>query len=133
MNQDWIDAAIAVQRAWKQAFEARDLERLASLYADDTAFYGSTAAFHRTPEGVRRYFAALSPAFIGVDFAVPHVVVLGPDAMAASGEVMFHTAEGGLITERPYRMTHVLRRVDGTWKIATHHASPRPPAVADPG
>ena len=126
MDQDWTDAAVAVQLAWKQAFEARDLERLASQYADHTAFYGSTAEFYTSPEGVRRYFATLSPAFTRVDYATPHVVVLGPQAMAATGEVMFYTEENGVVTQRPYRMTHVLLRVDGAWKIATHHASPRP-------
>lgn len=124
----WVADAIAVQRAWKEAFEARDLAALSALYTDETAFYGSTAAFYTTPAGVRAYFDVLPASYTRADYAVPHIVRLGPDAMAATGEVMFYTEQDGLLTERPFRMTHVLVRADGRWRIATHHASPRPSA-----
>ena len=128
MNQEWVDAAVAVQRSWKTAFEARDLGRLCGLYAEETAFYGSTEVFYTSPEGIKTYFTLLPRAFTRCDYAIPHIVPLGPDAMAATGEVMFYTEADGVVTERPFRMTHVLLRQDGEWKIATHHASPRPSA-----
>lgn len=128
MNEDWTAIAVNVQRAWKEAFEARDLARLSGLYSDQTAFYGSTAEFYTTPEGVRTYFELLPACYTRSDYAVPHIVRLGPDAMAATGEVMFYTEENGVVTECPFRMTHVLIRSGSDWKIATHHASPRPPA-----
>ena len=127
MSEDWIQAAVDVQMAWKDAFESRQFEKLAELYADDTAFYGSTRSFYKTPAGVREYFRVLPPNFVRSDYDVPHVVRLGDDAMAATGEVMFYTLDDGKLTERPFRMTHVLVRQGGQWKIATHHASPRPP------
>ncbi len=126
MTDDWTQAAIDVQLAWKAAFEARDLDRLTALYSEDTAFYGSTRAFYTTPRGVRTYFEILPASFVRSDYAVPHVVRLGTDAMAATGEVTFYTRDDGTLTERPFRMTHVLVRKDGRWKIATHHASPCP-------
>ena len=126
MTDDWTQAAIDVQKAWKAAFEARDLDRLSALYSEETAFYGSTRAFYTTPDGVRTYFEILPANYVRSDYAVPHVVRLGDDAMAATGEVTFYTRDEGVLTERPFRMTHVLVRKDGTWKIATHHASPRP-------
>lgn len=116
-----------MQRAWKDAFEAREFDKLADLYADKTAFYGSTRAFYTTPQGVREYFRVLPPNFVRSEYEVPHIVRLGDNAMAATGEVMFYTIDDGKLTERPFRMTHVLVRDDGKWKIATHHASPRPP------
>jgi hypothetical protein len=119
---DWRDDAVALQREWAECFAARDPDRLAALYAEETAFYGSTADFHTTPAGVRSYFAGLPAGFTSAEFAPPHIVRLGADAMAASGEVVFRF-DGKPI---PYRMTHVLVRRDGVWKIATHHASPRP-------
>ena len=125
-GDDRVAIAVAVQREWKAAFEARDLARLGDLYADDTAFYGSTAAFHATPDGVRSYFAELPATFTRVDYQVPHVVGLGLDALAATGEVTFLVEEDGRAEARPYRMTHVLVRSQGHWRIATHHASPRP-------
>ena len=125
---EMMQAAVAMTRAWKAAFEARDLDRLTALYAPRTAFYGSTAAFYDTPAGVRTYFELLPPAYRGADFATPHIVQLGPDAFAATGEVTFHRDDGAdAMTALPFRITHVLVRDGGAWKIATHHASPRPP------
>ncbi len=127
MTEDAVDVAVAVQRTWAEAFEARDFDRLTALYADDTAFYGSTAAFHATPRGVAAYFAELPRSFKRAVYAVPHVVRLCDDAIAATGEVVFHREEAdGTVTALPYRMTHVLVREGDGWKIATHHASPRP-------
>ena len=124
MNQ----AVNEMTRAWKAAFEARDLDTLIGLYAPQTAFYGSTAAFHDTPAGVRTYFEVLPAAFKGADFGEPHVLRLGPDVIGATGEVTFHRDDGeGKMTAIPFRITQVLVRHDGAWKIATHHASPRPP------
>jgi uncharacterized protein (TIGR02246 family) len=128
MSEQLVEAAVAVQKAWTRAFEARDLTALSGLYAEDTAFYGSTAAFYSTPGGVKTYFEILPLSYKRSDYKVPHVVRLGDDAMAATGEVTFYREEAdGTVTELPFRMTHVLVRQGGDWKIATHHASPRPP------
>ncbi len=127
MRDSWVEAAVAVQKAWTEAFEARDLVALSGLYAEETAFYGSTAEFYATPAGVRTYFEILPLSYKRSDYAVPHVVRLGDNAMAATGEVMFYREEpDGTVTELPFRMTHVLVRQGDDWKIATHHASPRP-------
>jgi uncharacterized protein (TIGR02246 family) len=129
MSDEWVEAAVAVQQAWTRAFEARDLCALSALYAEETAFYGSTAALYTTPAGVRTYFEILPLSYKRSDYAVPYVVWLGEDAMAATGEVTFYREEtDGTMTALPFRMTHVLVRRDGGWKIATHHASPRPPS-----
>jgi ketosteroid isomerase-like protein len=127
MDEDWTQIAVDVQTEWKRAFEAREFDKLAALYAENTAFYGSTRAFYSTPAGVREYFRVLPPHFVRADYARPHIVRLGDNAMAATGQVLFYTLDDGTLTERPFRMTHVLVRENGTWKIATHHASPRPP------
>ncbi|WP_158803744.1 MULTISPECIES: nuclear transport factor 2 family protein [unclassified Acidisoma] len=126
MSDDWVQAAVEVQKEWKAAFEARDLQRLGDLYAEKTAFYGSTAAFYDTPDGVRTYFTLLPPSYKRCEYAVPNIVRLGPEAMGATGEVMFYREDDGKEVELPFRMTHVLVREKGRWKIATHHASPRP-------
>ena len=124
---DDVEIAAAVQRAWTEAFAVRDVERIAGLYAEKTAFYGSTAQFYDTPAGVRTYFELLPAAFKRSDYAKPHVVRLGPDALAATGEVTFHREEAdGRMTGLPFRITLVLVRQGEAWKIATHHASPRP-------
>ena len=127
---DAMAVVAEVQRAWKAAFEVRDLDALGALYAPQTAFYGSTAAFYDTRDGVRTYFRLLPAAFKGVDYATPHVLDLGADAITATGEVTFHREnEDGTRTALPFRMTQILVRQGGAWLIATHHASPRPPAA----
>ena len=127
MTGEWVDEAVAVQQAWTRAFEARDLKALSALYTEETAFYGSTTTFYTTPDGVRTYFELLPPSYKRSAYEVPHVVPLGDDAMAATGEVTFYREEAdGTVTALPFRMTHVLVRRGTVWKIATHHASPRP-------
>lgn len=123
---DLTAIAVAVQREWKDAFETRNLPRLSGLYADETAFYGSTATLYTDPAGVRTYFNVLPPSYVRADYDTPHVVALGTDALAATGEVTFYTSGPDGLTALPYRMTHVLVRSAGRWKIATHHASPMP-------
>ena len=126
MSEDWTQAAVDLQKAWKSAFETRQFDELAELYAEATAFYGSTRAFYKSPAGVREYFRDLPLNYVRADYEIPHIVRLGDDAMAATGEVMFYSLDDGKLTERPCRMTHVLVRRGGAWKIATHHVSLRP-------
>lgn len=127
MSENLVAVAEAVQREWKEAFEARDLARLSALYTESTAFYGSTTELHTTPTGVRAYFTQLPSSYTRSEYATPHVVRLTEDAIAATGEVVFYVEQDGELIARPFRMTHVLvRTLDGTWRIATHHASPRP-------
>ena len=128
MSKEGTAAVVALQGVWKAAFDSRRFDDLAALYAKDTAFCGSTRTLYETPAGVREYFRALPANVVRADFAGPHIVRLGEDALAATGEVTFYALDDGKLSERPYRMTHVLVREDGQWKIATHHASPRPPA-----
>jgi uncharacterized protein (TIGR02246 family) len=123
---DDLAAAMAVQAEWSDAFEKRDVDRLIGLYAPQTAFWGSTNELHTDPEGVRSYFVDLPSTYKRSHYEVPHVLRLGPDVLAASGYVVFVREVDGKDVQLPYRMTHVLVRRAGAWKIATHHASPQP-------
>lgn len=125
VDDDRLAAAMAVQAQWADAFEKRDLDRLVGLYAPQTAFWGSTNDLHKDSTGVLGYFTDLPRAFRRSIFEPPHVVPLGPDAMTASSYVVFVGEVDGEEVRRPYRMTHVLLRRDGRWRIATHHASPQ--------
>ncbi|MCJ9728677.1 nuclear transport factor 2 family protein [Bradyrhizobium sp. PRIMUS42] len=123
--EDEYATATAVQSAWADAFEKRDLDRLISLYSPQTAFWGSTNDLHTDPEGVRRYFTNLPPSYKRSLYARPHVLRLNEDVIVASVNVVFIREIDGKDVELPYRMTHVLVRQKGVWKIATHHASPQ--------
>jgi len=51
----------------------------------------------------------------------PSVNMLGPDVAVTAGHVEF--ADGS--RPMPYRMTWVLVKQNGNWRIAQHHGSPR--------
>ena len=121
------EVARSMQERWAEAFARGDWAAVAALYAPETAFYGSTAALHTDPAGVRSYFEALPTVMVAARYATPHILPLSPDLFAASGEVVFVVRVDGLEEERPYRMSHVFRRTEAGWRIALHHASPRPP------
>ena len=118
--------AVAIREAWADAFAAADYGRLAALYAPRVQFWGSTATLHTDPAGVRAYFDGLPAGYREARFGTPDVLALAPEVFTASGEVVFVRAEGGAALELLYRMTHVLVRLDAGWRIAVHHASPRP-------
>ena len=126
MREELHEVARSMQGAWAEAFARGDWAAIAALYGPETQFYGSTAAFHTDPSGVRSYFEALPPIVVGARYAVPHILPLSPDLFAASGEVAFVVMVDGQEQERPYRMSHVFRRTEAGWRIALHHASPRP-------
>jgi uncharacterized protein (TIGR02246 family) len=125
MEDEYLTVARAVQAEWSDAFEKRDIDRLVALYAAQTAFWGSTNDLLTDPDSVRSYFVNLPPTYKQSHYEVPHVVRLGPDAFAASVNVVFTREIDGKVVQLPYRMTQVLVRREGGWKIATHHASPQ--------
>lgn len=124
MEDEYLAAAKAIQAEWSDAFEKRDLDRLVALYAPQTAFWGSTNDLHTDLEGVRSYFLDLPLTYKRSYYDVPHIVRLGPDALAASGTVVFIKEVDGNDVQLHFRMTHVLVRRHGVWRIAAHHASP---------
>jgi uncharacterized protein (TIGR02246 family) len=106
---------------WTSAFNDRDLDRHVALYTEDATLFGSTDALKVGRDAIRRYFAALGPGVRVKSYPAPRIAELGPDAAATAGFVDFADGE----TPSPYRMTWVLVRRGGDWKIAQHHGSPR--------
>jgi ketosteroid isomerase-like protein len=126
-NTEFVAAAVAVQAAWTQAFVARDLAALSSLYTPAVQFWGSTAELYLSREGVMEYFIKLPLSYKRSVFSPPNVLAIGPDAFCASGNVVFVREDNEGPVDLPFRMTQVFTRQSGEWKIALHHASPVPP------
>ena len=126
MTEAFDEAAHSLQSAWAAAFARNDWPALAGLYAPEVQFWGSTAPFYTSRTGVLSYFESLPPGFTAARYACPHVLPLGPGLFAASGEVIFVRTIDGQEHELPFRMTQVLRHTPEGWRIAVHHASPRP-------
>ena len=111
---------ILLQR-WIEAFNSHDLDRHMALYEEDATLFGSVDELQVGRDAIRRYFAKLPPTVHVKDYPMPGVRDVGDDVKVTAGFVEF--ADGD--TPSPYRMTWVLVRRGGNWRITQHHGSPR--------
>lgn len=111
----------AFHAAWIAAFNSHDLDRHMSLYMEDAVLFGSVDALQVGRQAIRAYFSRRPTDTRVKTYPVPLVRFLGPDLAITAGHVDF--ANGEALS--PYRMTWVLVRHDGNWRIAQHHGSPR--------
>ena len=126
MTDTFAEVAQTMQAAWADAFARADWNALVALYAPEAAFYGSTPTLHTDPAGILLYFEGLPLGFVAAHYAPPHILPLGPELFAASGSVVFVVRVDGHEEERTYRMSQVFKHTLDGWRIALHHASPRP-------
>ncbi|MDQ0473835.1 SgcJ/EcaC family oxidoreductase [Labrys wisconsinensis] len=108
-------------RHWIEAFNSRDLDRHEQLYTEDATLFGSVDALQVGRAAIRAYFGRLGPDVRVKAYPMPRVTALGTDVAATAGPVAFADGE----TPVPYRMTWVLVRQGGNWRIAQHHGSPQ--------
>ena len=106
--------------AWVAAFN-RDLDAQMALYTDDATLFGSKPELSAGKAAIRAYFAALGPQVSVRRYPMPAIAHLSQDVAATAGHVDFADGE----TVMPYRMTWLLVRQNGAWRIAQHHGSPR--------
>lgn len=120
------DVAAASLAKWAEAFAKLDGDGVAALYATDALFYGSSPPLYRGVEGVKAYFKALPPATSAkVEFSDLTVTPVGADIINLAGVASFTINNAP--TPRVYRLTQVFVRDGGTWKILSHHVSPKAP------
>ncbi len=106
---------------WIAAFNAHDLDRHMALYTEDAMLFGSIDELQVGRDAVRGYFSRV-PATVQVKaYPMPLVRHVSDDVVVTGGHVDF--ADGD--QPDPFRMTWVLVRRDGNWRIAQHHGSPR--------
>ena len=121
-------AVLATTQAWIAAFNTRDAERIAALYAPDAVFWGTVSKTIRTtPEAVVEYFrdSAKRRPKLRMELVESHVRVLGDIAINSGGyRSTDPTADGDVVT--PLRFTFVYRREAGRWAIIDHHSSRMP-------
>lgn len=106
---------------WLEAFNSHDLDRHMELYTEDAMLFGSVDELQDGRNAIRDYFGR-RPAGIRVkSYPMPRIRQVAADVAITAGHVDF--ADGD--EPSPYRMTWVLVRRDGNWRIAQHHGSPR--------
>jgi uncharacterized protein (TIGR02246 family) len=113
---------------WSAAFNRLDAARLASLYSKNVFFFGSKSSLYRGHEGVAAYFNALpcwgSPT---VQFTDRTTAQVNPDLINFAGIATFVVEESA--APLSVKITWVIAREDGDWKIVSHHVSSRTPLL----
>ncbi len=116
------DIASAIIERWSAGFSKLDAEALASLYAKNAFFFGSNPTLYRGNEGVAAYFDGLprwsSPT---VQFTDVSTAQVSPDLINFAGTASFVVDEGA--PPLTVKITWVIVREDGDWKIVSHHVS----------
>ena len=106
---------------WVNAFNSYDLDTHMALYAEDAMLFGSVNELQDGRHAIRAYFGNRPQGVRVKSYPLPKVRQLSPDVAITAGHVDFVNGDDPM----PYRMTWVLVRRDGNWKIAQHHGSPR--------
>lgn len=106
---------------WIAAFNSRDLDAHMALYEPNAVLFGSVDELKIGREAIRTYFSGRGPEVKVVSYPMPRVAMVTPDVASTAGWVEFVDAGGPM----PYRMTWLLVRRDGNWRILQHHGSPR--------
>jgi len=122
------NAVSAIIEKWSAGFRKLDANALAALYSRHAFFYGSNPTLYRGNEGVAAYFNAL-PRWRApmVQFTDVRTAQVSPDLINFAGTANFDLGE-----EAPpltVKITWVIVREDGEWKIVSHHVSSKTPLI----
>jgi ketosteroid isomerase-like protein len=109
-----------VQAKWAAAFAKLDAAVLCQLYSRHAFLYGSNPKLYRGQDGAKAYFSGLprwnaqSVQFTDIVTEAVGTEVVG---MAGTANFAFDTDELAV------KITWVIIREDGGWKILSHHVS----------
>jgi ketosteroid isomerase-like protein len=120
------DIAAGIIAKWSVAFAKLDADALSSLYSKSALFYGSNPKLYRGRDGVKSYFAGL-PRWNAqsVRFTDVATSALGTELVNMAGTANFAVDDAMLTV----KITWVIIREDGDWKIVSHHVSSRAPLI----
>ena len=118
------DIVSGIMTKWATNFAAFDADAQASLYSKNALFYGSKPTLYRGQDGVASYFNGLQKwRSREVQFSDMVAVPAGADVINVAGIANFVVDEGA--TTLSVKITWVIVREDGNWKIVSHHVSSR--------
>jgi uncharacterized protein (TIGR02246 family) len=114
----------SIMERWAENFSKFDADVQASLYSKNALFFGSKPTLYRGRDGVASYFNGL-PKWRSREVQFTDVVVVpaGDDVINVAGIANFAIDEGA--TNLSVKITWVIVREDGDWKIVSHHVSSR--------
>ncbi len=118
------DIVSGIMAKWAANFSKFDADAQASLYSKNALFFGSKPTLYRGQDGVASYFNGLQKwRSRQVQFTDVVVVPAGDDVINVAGIANFVIDEGA--TNLSVKITWVIVREDGDWKIVSHHVSSR--------
>ncbi len=128
MPETAADDSLSLLSAWITAFNAKDLDRICSLYSADAILWGTfSASLIATPQGVRDYFLWAFAPELQAAIELRSVQSQFLDSVSiASGEYLLNANLEGTRRSLPARFTIVLARTDDSWHIVNHHSSVMP-------
>ena len=122
------DTVSAIIEKWSAAFNKLDAATLASLYSNNAFFFGSKSSLYRGNDGVAAYFNALprwsSPTVQFTDRATAQV---NSDLINFAAIASFAVSDND--PPLSVKISWVIAREDGDWKIVSHHVSSRTPLL----
>lgn len=118
----------AIIAKWCAGFATLDAAALSSLYAKNAFFFGSNPKLYRGRDGVAAYFNGLprwrKPSAV---FSEVSAAPAGPGLINMGATITFDLA--GERDALVVKMSWVIMREDGDWKIVNHHASSKAPLI----
>jgi ketosteroid isomerase-like protein len=120
------DIAAGIIAKWSAAFARLDADALSLLYSKHALFYGSNPTLYRGRDGVKSYFKGLPRwDWQSVRFTDVSTDAAGNDLVNMAGTANF-VLDGSPLT---VKITWVIVREDGEWKIVSHHVSSKAPLI----
>jgi uncharacterized protein (TIGR02246 family) len=111
----------ALLERWIAAFNSHDLDAHMALYTEEAMMFGAVDELQAGRAAIRSYFGARGPGVRVKSYPMPRVSMLAENLAITAGHVDFADGDQPM----PYRMTWVLVKDNGNWRIAQHHGSPR--------
>ena len=128
MNSEADAIVSAIITKWCAGFATLDAVALSSLYSKNAFFFGSNPKLYRGRDGVADYFNGLprwrKPSATFSEVRAEHA---RPDLINMGASITFDLA--GERADLVVKMSWVIIREDGDWKIVNHHASAKAPLI----
>jgi len=128
MPDEADDIASAVIARWSAGFSKLDADALAALYSQHAFFFGSNPTLYRGRDGVKAYFNGLprwnTPR---VQFSEVRTERVNDGLVNMAAIASFFL--DGDAPSLAVKITWVIAREDGDWKIACHHVSSQTPLI----
>ncbi len=121
------DIASDIMSRWAECFSKFDAETQASLYSRQAFFFGSNPTLYQGRDGVTAYFKGL-PKWNSraVRFTDVSTAQVNPELINFAAIALFDVDGAPKLS---VKITWVIAREDGDWKIVSHHVSSRTPLI----